>query len=469
MFNSGEGEDLASAADQGDGERDGAVSGTFLLASGQQPLLDGVTRDGRVLAYHDGTEQFAVATSPGSVPVRLAENRFTTGVVVSGHVIISLHDYRDSAVRLSAWAMGERAPRELDTRAYPLRAAIAASPQGHHVAYVRVADLNGEIGHIQIRRRDGTGVAVSPMLARDIDLLRCRTELAFWDEVRLVAFYCQRASGVPRVVIIEAESGRTVELSDPAKENVEQVLFVPGGRILWTNLRSSTLDPGALKAGTVSGDVRQVLVAQVPPRVVAQLTLSPDGAEAYFLNGTGALVRVPVASGGQVVLTSEKVDRIAAISPDGRTVAVLRSRPMQPDRLSLVDTVSKESRDVPGGPGLQVRPPVFTADSSHCLYLTDGDVLGAFAVRGPAGAPRLELQRQTSRHAALFGSHLLVLHGATMGENATASVLDVLDPAARLDKERGLNASPAGFWLLVPDGRKLLFVRGGGVYMTTLP
>jgi hypothetical protein len=32
-----------------------------------------------------------------------------------------------------------------------------------------------------------------------------------------------------------------------------------------------------------------------------------------------------------------------------------------------------------------------------------------------------------------------------------------------------VNPSPAGFWQLVPDGTKLLFVKGSGVYMMTLP
>lgn len=447
------------------------LAGTFLLASGAQPILDGVTADGQALGYRDGTDGYVVATFPGPGAQKIAEGRYTTGAVVSGNVIVSLYAYANAAVRLSAWAPGDGQATMLESRAFPSRAAVSASPSGRYVAYVSVADLAGETGHVQIRRRDGSGVAVSPMVVRDIDLLRCATELRFFDETHLVAFYCQKATAVPRVVVVDAESGQTVALSDPAQESVEQVLLTPpvqgGGRVLWTNLLSSKLDPGALKAGTVAGDVRQVLSKSVPRKALAQLTLSPDGAAAYYLSATGTLVRVPVKTGGEVALTTDKVDKIAAISPDGRVAAVIRARAMpMPDRLSLIDTATKESVDPPLGSSLTLQGQLFTADSAYALYLTDGDTLAAFPVRGATGRPRVDVKTKVSRFAALQGSRLLVFHDA-QAAGAVASTVDVTDPATLQRKDDGVNPSPSGTWVLTPDASKVLYVKGGGVYMTT--
>jgi hypothetical protein len=96
-------------------------------------------------------------------------------------------------------------------------------------------------------------------------------------------------------------------------------------------------------------------------------------------------------------------------------------------------------------------------------------VLSAFPVRGAAGAPRIQVKAKVARFAALDATRLFVLHDVVMAQSAVASVVDVKDPQAAAEKQQGLNPSPAGFWTLVPDGSKVLYVKGGGVYMTTLP
>jgi hypothetical protein len=396
-------------------------------------------------------------------------------VVVSGNAVVSLYAYKDAAVRLSAWAPGTSAATELDTRAYPDRAAIAASPSGRYVAFVRVADLFGETGHVQIRRRDGSGVAVSPAEARDLDLIGCQTELRFHDETHVVAFYCQKDAALPRVVVIDAESGAVVALSEVkrgSEEAVDQVQFVPGGRVVWSNLLSSRFDPGALKAGTIDGAVRQLLSRDVPRRQVAQLTLSPDGTTAYYLTGTRALQKISVVTGAALVLAPppDPAERllIAGVAPDGRTLALLRQKNLAPDRLALIDTNTRTSIEAQLGSGLALAGPVFTADSLLAVYLTDNDVLSAYPVRG---GDRITVRSRVSRYLPLAGSHLLVLHDAMADRDAVASRIDAQAPAGMGTREldRGLNPSPAGFWLLSPDRSKLVYLKGSGIYVTPVP
>ena len=139
-----------------------------------------------------------------------------------------------------------------------------------------------------------------------------------------------------------------------------------------------------------------------------------------------------------------------------------------PDRLSILDTMSKESTDVPIGSSLALAAQPFSTDSAYALFLTDTDTLSAFAVRGPVGRGRIDIKTKVSRFSPLAGGRLFLLHDAVMG-SAVASVVDIKEPAALTEKDRGLNPSPTGFWLISPDASKVLYVKGSGIYMTTLP
>lgn len=440
------------------------------LASGKQPVLDGITQNGLGLAYHDGSEQYVMPLLPGARPILVTGAR--RDVVVSGNAVLTLSEGAQGDLRLSAWVPGAPAAAELDRKAFAGKGAIAATADGQRVAYVHLRDLLGETGDILIRRPDGTGVAVSPPQMAGIDLIGCPVELRFHSPTLLVAHYCKPGMP-PRVAVADVDTAYVTPLSNEVNESVEQVLTGAGagagGRILWTNLATSARHPSALKSAPVTGGEVRVL-AQVPERAAAQITLSPSGVAAFYLSEAGALYRVPVSGGvAPLALAPGPFERLLGPSPDGAQLALLRD---QGAHLDLLDAITGTMLEVPAGAGLSASAIAFSADAAHLLYLAEGDTLFAYPARGPRGVTPTRVRAKVARFAPLSDSKALLLHDlaglAGPEGTATASVVDVRAPALLREKDRGVSAGARG-WLVSLDRSKLVYQKGTDLYLALLP
>lgn len=437
------------------------------LTSGKQPVLDGITQNGLGLAYHDGSEQYVMPLLPGARPILVTGAR--RDVVVSGNAVLTLSEGAQGDLRLSAWVPGAPAAAELDRKAFSGKGALAATVDGQRVAYVHLRDLLGETGDILVRRPDGTGVAVSPPQMAGIDLVGCPVELRFYSPTLLVAHFCKPGMP-PRAAVANVDTAEVFSLSNSVDESVEQVLTGAGagGRILWTNLATSARHPSALKsAAVIGGDVR--VLAQVPERAAAQVTLSPSGLVAFFLNEAGALYRVPVSGsggGGALVLAPGPFDRLLGPSPDGAQLALLRD---QGAHLDLLDAITGTMLEVPAGAGLSASAIAFSTDAAHLLYLAEGDTLFAYPARGPRGVTPTRVRAKVARFAPLSEGKALLLHDLVGPEGtATASVVDVRAPALLREKDRGVSAGTRG-WLVSQDRSKLVYQKGADLYLSLLP
>lgn len=443
-----------------------------LLASGKQPVLDGITQNGLGLAYHDGSEQYVMPLLPGARPLLVTGAR--RDVVVSGNAVLTLAEGAQGDLRLSAWVPGAPAAAELDRKAFSGKGALAATADGQRVAYVHLRDLLGETGDILIRRPDGTGVAVSPAEMAGIDLIACPVELRFYSPTQLLAHYCQPGMP-PRVAVADVDTGVVTALSNGMTESVEQMLPSPGGRVLWTNLPTSIRDPSALKSVPVGGGAARVLATKLPEWAAAQLTLSPSGAAAFYLSGNGALYRVAVSGTGgsaPLVLAPGPFERLLGPSPDGALLAVLRD---QGAHLDLIDAITGTLLEVPAGAGLSASAISFSADAAYLLYLAEGDTLFAFPSRGPRGVTPIRVRAKVARFAPLLDGRALLLHDLVGPDGqATASVADVRAPALLREKDRGVSAGAKG-WLVSQDRTRLVYLKGlkgqtgSEIYLSLLP
>lgn len=454
-----------------------SAGGPTLLYRGQKPLLDGVTAGGAALAFHetDAKDLYVVGTSGGdAAPLKLAARLELARVY--NDAVVAFYGYGGGTAHVGAWVPGMARLQELDDRALPQRGAFAASPLRNGRANIAYVHAVGDLGDIQVRLSDGSQRgAVSLAELRGIDPLSCVTELAFYDPAHLVALYCPR--GRPsQLAVADVSGGTATLLSDPDKEDVEQALVVPQGRILWVNRRSSAMDRGALKSATLDGSVRQVIEPMVPVKTMAQLTVSPQGDFVYYLSGAGVLKKVHVRGEvpTQALLDGDKVLRLAGIAPDGATVAVVvPAGGMPAEKLLLVDVKSGARIEPPLAAKQNSFPGSFTADSRLALYLTDGNVLSAYPVRAAQGTPRQDLHARVTGFLPLRRGQLLLLHDPddARGGLVTASLLDTaapgMMPAQALD--RGLNPSPSGLVLTTADRGRLLYVKGGAIYVTDLP
>ena len=160
------------------------------------------------------------------------------------------------------------------------------------------------------------------------------------------------------VSTFDPKTGEVRRLTDPSVTSVEPAWSPDSRSIAYSG-------HGLIVMGRDGAGTRSLVEAGG-----AEPTWSPDGRLIAYVTGKG--VRVVGTEGGdsRVLLDEDGTTRGLAWSPDGRFIAV--SRGDGDFEIFVVDVASGEARNLTHNEGVHDQWPVWSPDSRHLAYLSDG-------------------------------------------------------------------------------------------------
>jgi len=293
------------------------------------------------------------------------------------------------------------------------------------------------------------------------------------------AFYYSIPVEAPRVHLasVDAAGARILSaptaLTSPMDGNARHPVWSPAGNQLAYLLRAlNNQGPTRVMVRQATGDgVRELATLDVPN--VQGINWTPDGGELVLMDRRGTVHGVSVENGAVRVVLQE-AGQVAALSPDGRTLATAR----QPEGsahdepgIVMIDLATGTRRTLErpqGGVGALS----FSPDGQSLAYVTQAEGEGPSEIRmlpAAGGASRTVVSVAYPRHFEAGrgplvwtpdGRHLLVMGGAWEGPDthdlwAVTVATGEVQPMGFQDFSGG-----AGYASLDPRGTRLAYISG---------